>query len=59
MKELNQNKIVLEFKCEFCEETQTDLMVNIIQNGPALCMNEQCEDGYYNETTLNKVYLND
>jgi hypothetical protein len=59
MKELDQNKIVLEFKCEYCEETQTDLMVNVIDNGPPLCLNEQCEDGYHRETELSRAWIND
>lgn len=59
MKELEQNKIVLEFKCEYCGETQTDLLINVMHNGPALCMNEQCENGFYREADLNRVFLKD
>lgn len=59
MQAVDENKVVIEYICGECEETQTDLMVNVIDNGAPLCLNELCKDGYHRETSLNRVWVED
>jgi hypothetical protein len=59
MKEVDQNKITLEFECEDCGQKQRDLMINVIEHGAPLCNNIRCAGECPSETVLNRVFIKD